>query len=240
MGKKTLMLLQIIVLAIIPSLLFAQQAGQGQQKAPAAQKGESSLSNENLDLEGKNLDSIIKAYNEKIQGVIQRNKLMENKNIRIIPYQVDYDLGSDNIFIERHMFLRDAGGAKVTGEKRKSVRLFISGGSLAKVVTTVYERDYNAASEFTIEITDPSPLTDNTDDIIIKQFNKKVMTVNKTLADIKNTTAFPVRNDMKRDFYVPNLTYFYNIVLSIAETYSKNAKDTDSSVAEFLRASAGY
>jgi len=165
---------------------------------------------------------------------------MENKNITIIPYQTDYELNSDNIFIEKHIFIRDSGGAKITGEKRKSVRLYVSGGNLSKIVTTVYERDYNAASEFTIEITDSSPLSGNTDGIAIKQYNKKAMTVSKTLADVKNTTAFPVRNDLKRDFYIPNLTYFYNIVLSVAETYSKNAKDSDSAVADFLHGSTEY
>jgi hypothetical protein len=227
-----------LVICIICTFIVSVSA---QQKEKAKGNPEaSSLSSGNLDAEGKNLDSIIKNLNEGIAGVLQKYKLMENKDIKIIPYQVDYSVEKDYILIERHMFMRDMMDVKVVGEKRKSVKLYGSGGSLAKIESMIYERDYNNANEHYVEIIDPSPMTEGLDDVIIKQtFNKKLV-FNKTLGEMKNTTAFPVRNDFKRNFYIPHLTYFYNTVLSIAETYSKGAKDTDSSVTDFLQRSTQY
>ncbi len=54
---------------------------------------------------------------------------------------------------------------------------------------------------------------------------------------MKNSTAFPVRNSLKRVFLVPHLEYFYQVLLSIAETYAKGIKDSDSQMFEFLKES---
>jgi hypothetical protein len=223
-------------------LCFFTVTVKAQQKATPAPAGQdkSSLSSENLDLENKNLDQIIKDLNDKIQGVFQKYKLAENKDIKIIPYQVDFIEGDGFILVERHMFLRDNMDVKVTGEKRKSMKFYVSGGNLSKVESTVYERDYNSASLLIVEVTDPTPLTEGTDDVTIKQTYRGKVLFSKTLGELKNTTAFPVRIDFKRGFYIPHLTYFYETILSIAETYSKNAKDTDSSVSEFLKSSTDY
>jgi hypothetical protein len=235
--KKARLTAIFALIALVSISLSAQQ--QNQPKAQDS-KDKYLLTDPNLDQEGKSRDIEIKDIGEKIQGVIQKNKLMENKDIRILPYQTDYDLTSDAIFIERHMFLRDAIGAKIIGERRKSVKIFVSGGNVTKIDSVIYERDYEAATEQIVEISDPSPLTEATDDITFKQYFQKKLTINTKLGDIKNTTAFPVRNDMKRDFYIPHLQYFYNTILSVAETYSKGAKDSDSSVLEFLMKASAY
>ncbi|HNX58770.1 MAG TPA: hypothetical protein PKK43_06710 [Spirochaetota bacterium] len=213
-----------------------------QDKADSAGKGEkNTLTSEKLDNEAKNLDSIIKNLNEKIQSVVQKYKMVDNKDIKVVPYQVDYDVDKDCITMERHVFVRSDGpDAKVIEEKRKTIKLYVSGGTLTKVVSIVYERDYNNATEQIAEVVDSSPMSGNTDGIAIKQTFRKKVVFSKTLGEMKNTTAFPVRNDFKRDFYIPQLTYFYNTILSIAETYSKSTKDTDQTVADFLKASTRY
>jgi hypothetical protein len=228
----------VFCLALVMTLSLSLSAQQATQ--PKAQDSKDKTSSENIDREGKEGDLQIKDLNEKIQGVIQKNKLMENQDIRILPYQTDYDVQKDYIYVERHYFMRDAIGSKIIGEKRKSVKLYVSGGNLTKIESVIYERDYDAATEQSVEITDPSPSTESTDDIIIKQYYKKRLVLDKKLGEIKNTTSFSIRNDMKRDFYIPHLQYFYTTILNVAETYSKNTKDSDSTVIEFLKKSSSY
>ena len=117
----------------------------------------------------------------------------------------------------------------------------MTGGALSKIESIIYERDYSASDEMTVIITDPSPMSDGKDNLVIQQIhNRKVIVESKPLSEIKNTTAFPVRNNFKRDFYVPHISYFYNLILGIAETYSKSAKDSDAAVTEFLMKSTRY
>ena len=195
---------------------------------------------EKIDEDSKNLDGIIKDINQKIQTVIQKNKMMEVKDIKVIPYQTDYHLEKDYIQVDRHMFIRD-NNDKIVGEKKKTVRVYVTGGALSKIESIIYERDYSASDEMTVIITDPSPMSDGKDNLVIQQIhNRKVIVESKPLSEIKNTTAFPVRNNFKRDFYVPHISYFYNIILGIAETYSKSAKDSDAAVTEFLMKSTRY
>ena len=195
---------------------------------------------EKIDQDSKNLDGIIKDISQKIQTVIQKNRMMEVKDIKVIPYQTDYVLEKDYIQVERHLFIRD-NNDKIIGEKKKMIRFYVSGGALSKIESVIYERDYSASDEMTVTITDPSPLGDGKDNMIIRQVhNKKPVIDNKPLTEIKNTTAFPIRNEFKRDFYVPHISYFYNLILGIAETYSKSAKDTDAAVTEFLMKSTQY
>ena len=225
--------------ALMCSVFLLQTVAYAQQAQPEQGNGNAATM-DRLDQDSKNLDGIIKDINGKIQAVIQKNKMMEVKDIKVIPYQTDYLLGSDYIQIERHMFMRDEND-KIIGEKRKTVKFFVSGGSLSKIESTIYERDYSSSNETIVEITDASPMSDTKDSIQIKQtVNKKVVIAGKALSEIKNTTAFPVRNDFKRDFYVPHISYFYNLILGIAETYSKSSKDSDATVTEFLRKSTRY
>jgi|APHig6443718053_1056840.scaffolds.fasta_scaffold48296_2 hypothetical protein len=229
-------LLCVCVLAVS---IAATPCVYSQDKAEKAEKN--TLTSEKLDAEGKNLDSIIKNLNGNIQSVVQKYKMIENKDIKVIPYQVDYNVEKDCITMERHIFVRgDGADARIIGEKRKTIKMYVSGNTLSKVESIVYERDYNNATELIAEIVDSSPLSGNTDGITIKQTYRKKMVFSKTLGEMKNTTAFPVRNDFKRDFYIPHITYFYNTILGIAETYSKSTKDTDQTVAEFLKTSTKY
>lgn len=228
-------------LALCMTLLLSVKANAQQAAAQGQpQTNGNAATAEKIDQDSKNLDGIIKDIDSKIQTVIQKNKMMETRDIKVIPYQTDYVLEKDYIQVERHMFIRD-GNDKIVGEKRKTVRFYAAGGNLSKIESIIYERDYNASDEMTVEITDPSPLSGNGDALVIKQIrNKKILVDSKPLSEIKNTTAFPIRNGFKRDFYIPHISYFYNLVLGIAETYSKSAKDSDAAVTEFLTKSTQY
>jgi hypothetical protein len=238
MFKMTSFSFLSLCLTVLLSTAHAQQAAP--QTADQPPQNGNRATAEKIDQDSKNLDGIIKDINGKIQAVIQKNKMMEIKDIKVIPYQTEYLLEKDFIQVERHMFIRD-NNDKIVGEKKKTVRFYASGGTLSKIESIVYERDYSASDEMTVIVTDPSPLSDNKDNLVIKQIrNKKVIVEGKALSDVKNTTAFPVRNEFKRDFYISHISYFYNLILGIAETYSKTAKDTDAAVNEFLMKSTRY
>ncbi|HOR94107.1 MAG TPA: hypothetical protein PLZ38_09055, partial [Spirochaetota bacterium] len=62
----------------------------------------------------------------------------------------------------------------------------------------------------------------------------------KKLSEVKNTLAFPIQNQLKNEFYIPHLMYFYDVLLNISETYYKGIKDIDSTMTEFLKSSTKY
>jgi hypothetical protein len=125
--------------------------------------------------------------------------------------------------------------------RKKSVKIFMSGQSVARIESVIYEKDYESGVTTEVRILDPSPGAPGTDDIVFTHLlNGKKLLDAKKLVEIKNTTAFPVRNDLKRDFYVPHLSYFYSVILSVSETYSKSIKDADTLMSEFLKKSRDY
>ena len=63
---------------------------------------------------------------------------------------------------------------------------------------------------------------------------------NKTMSKIKNTTASPLRNQIKSDFLIPHLSQFYRSLIFIAEAYYKSLKDSDSAMRNFLEKSIIY
>ncbi|MGL4370918.1 MAG: hypothetical protein ACRCUT_14790, partial [Spirochaetota bacterium] len=170
----------VCAVAGICAVFLLQLNVHAQQATP--QGNGNAATQERLDQDSKNLDGIIKDLNGKIQTVIQKNKMMEIKDVKIIPYQTDYALGSDFIMVERHMFIRDSND-KIIGEKRKMMKFYVSGGSVSKLESTVYERDYNSSNETIVEVIDASPMGDSKDSITIKQtVNKKVIVQTKTLS----------------------------------------------------------
>ncbi len=199
------------------------------------------LSSEKLDKEGRDLDSQIVNLCKKIEDVVRRYDLMKTKGIRILPYRTTYRLTDNYIEIERHDLEKDQLTRKITRTKTKMIRLYSTGQSVSKIESVIRERNYSAGFTMKVEITDNSPTAAGTDDIVfVQSLNGKISIDGKRLGDVKNTTAFPVRNDLKRDFLVPTLSYFYDLILDIAETYRKSIKDSDAMMYEFLRQSTDY
>jgi hypothetical protein len=228
------------IIAIV--LALAMVAGYRVYEAQAQEAREQSkLNSEGLEAESKDLDNQIVALSAKIEEVVKRYNLMTTKDIRILPFQVTYDLTSDSIEIKRYYLVKDDMLNKVTILKEKTMRIFSSGSAVSRIESEVTEKDYNSGTSTTVKIIDPSPTTAGTDDIVLTHIvNKRVVVDGKKLTEVKNSLAFPVRNELKRDFYVPHLSYFYSVILNIAETYNKGLKDSDTAISEFLKRSVRY
>jgi len=214
------------VLLILVSLVVSVSAGLGQDK----------MTSDSLVAAGKEMDEQIAGLSKKIEDIIKKHDLLNNKKIRILPYQTAYNLGNDFIMIEQHRFVKDEMyNRDITGIKINSMKIFTNGQSISKIESVVYENNHVSEVYDRVVIVDPSPTTSSTDDIKITRTRRGSVILDKNLGEIKNTTAFPVRNEIKRDFLVPHLTDFYNAILFIAESYAKSLKDSDSGMVEFLK-----
>lgn len=199
------------------------------------QENKSNLKSEKLDQETARLNKQISDFSGKIENVIVKYKLENVSDITVVPYQTSYANNKDYLYIEKHKFIRDDVTGKVIGLKKRSVKLYLSGGSLSKIESEIFERNYVESKTEIVTIVDPSPTTEETSDISFNHvINGRVMIKNKKMGDIKNTTAFPVANNLKQSFYIPHLTFFYDTILTISETYYKQMKDTDSIMTDFL------
>lgn len=228
-----------IMLSILPVALLAQEGG----KADKGGRGEEyTLSSENLDKQGKDLDAQIVGFNRKIADVVKKYNLLNTPDIRSLPYQYSYKLGKDFIEMERHLFIKDdIYHSSVVGIKRKRMKIYTDGNTVSKIEMEIAEEYTESGLRTSALIIDPSPLTEGTDDIQFTYMIKgRKFLDNRKLGDIKNTTAFPVRNDMKRDFLIPNLTIFSDALLFVAEGYYKSIKDADINLLEFLKKSTTY
>lgn len=200
------------------------------------------LTSEKLDQEGRNLDRQIDELSSEISNIIKKYDLLNTRDIRIVPFQTTYKLGDNSIEMEKHSFEKDPffmGG--IAGLMMRKIKIFTTGQSVSKFESEIYEKDYYSGDSDRVVIVDPSPGTAGTDDVVFTHIkNGKRFLDGKKLGEIKNTTAFPVRNELKRDFLIPHLTYFKDSLLFIAEAYYNSLKDADSYMAEFLKQSKEY
>ena len=162
--------------------------------------------------------------------------------MRIIRTRRLYVLDSNSLVeMENTALKEDIYAREVVGIQTRKVKIFTDGQGVSKIESEIYDRDYYSGTSFMVRITDPSPASEGTDDIIFTHVvNGRTFLDGKKLGDIKNTTAFPIRNDLKRDFLVPHYSYFMNSMLFIAEAYFKGLKDAESSMSEFLKKANKY
>lgn len=230
--KKLLLVSACIVLMV--AVLNAQEGGD---------KGQAyKLTSETLNQQGRELDSQITALSKRMAEIVKNYELLKAEGVRIIPYQTTYVLGQNFIEMEKHSFKKeDIYAREVVGIQTRKVKIFTEGQSISKVESEIYDRDYYSGTSYFVKITDPSPMAEGTDDIVFTHVvNGKTFLDNKKLGDIKNTTAFPIRNELKRDFLVPHYSYFMNSLLFISEAYYKGLKDAESSMSEFLKKANKY
>jgi hypothetical protein len=230
--------MRVFIIIFIVAFVLAP-ASDAQNKREAKSGKQYTLKSEKLDKQGKELDSQILDLNSKIASVIKKFDLLNTPGIRILPYQTSYVLGKNFIEMEKHLFIKDAlYNRKIAGIKKKRIKITISGQTVSRIESTIFEKDFDSGRVNEVIIIDPSPLSSGTDDITFTHnYVGKQVVKNKKMGDIKNTTANPVRNEIKREFLIPHLTIFYNSLLFIAGSYYKSLKDTDSSMSEFLRKS---
>ena len=200
------------------------------------------LTSDKLDTQEKELNSQIKEINTKMAKIISQYDLLKVKDIRILPYQTSYILTANTITIEKHSFIKDTlYNATVVGIKTKSIKFFITGKTVTKTESKIYEKNFESEDTTTVMIVDSSPGDGNTDSIIFNHTTRGYSLLkDKKMSTIKNTTAFPVRNNLKRDFIIPHLSTFLESLTFITESYFKSKKDTDSGLADFLRKSTKY
>lgn len=201
-------------------------------------KSEKMVSKQLLE-EGKALDKQIYNLNKQIQAVVIDYKLMsDDVAVRILPFQTTYQRGKGYIIIEKHDFIRsDINLAKIIGIKKKKIRIVTDGKKVSKLETVIMEQHYDDESVRVVLVNDNTPNTPETNDIVFEYIINDKTVKELKFDKVRNTTAFPIRNDLKRNFLVPHLSYFYQIILNIGETYQKGTKDSESQMAEFLKRS---
>jgi len=234
MMKRLLSMTVIAIMVVSVGYHLAAQENQDKQYK---------LSSENLDSQEKELDREIVELNKKIENAIKKYDLLNTKDIRMLPYQTEYHLDKDSIAIETHVFIRSnlykgniPSSPDIVGMRVKGIKIYTNGQTISKIESRIYEKYFNNDEMNEVIIVDPSPTTEGTDDILFThRFKGKVLMENKKLGDVKNTTAFPVRSELKREFLVPNLDVFYNSIMFIAEAYYKSLKDGEENMSDFLK-----
>jgi len=235
MNKRILSLLSILICVVFCiSGAFSQDATNKEQQY--------SLSSKDLDEDGKMLDQQVVELSKKIENVIAKYKLKTIKDIRLVPYQMTYTMGDNYIKMEKHHFVRDELLTnRVRALQKRSIIIYTNGTSVNKIESIILEKNYYEDTTNEVRIVDNSPTAAGTDDIIFTHIMNGNKIVNgEKLGDIKNSTAFPVRNELKREFYVPHLSYFYDSILNVAETYYKGMKDAEQTMQEFLEKSTRF
>ncbi|MFW5770425.1 MAG: hypothetical protein ACOCX9_03220 [Spirochaetota bacterium] len=235
MNRRILLLFSILICVVFCiSGAFSQDANNKEQQY--------SLTSKDLDEDGKMLDQQVVELSKKIENVIAKYKLMTIKNIRLVPYQMTYTMGDNYIKLEKHHFTRDdLVKNRVRALRTRSIIIYTNGTTVNKIESIIIEKNYYEDTTNEVRIVDNSPTEAGTDDIIFTHIMNGNKIVNgEKLGDIKNNTAFPVRNELKREFYVPHLSYFYDAVLNVAETYYKGIKDAEQTMKEFLENSTRY
>ncbi|MDA3900520.1 MAG: hypothetical protein PF637_08375 [Spirochaetes bacterium] len=222
---STALLSMVVSLLVFVSVVNAQ----AEKADDEAAKGE------NIKKDSAALDKEIAAFSQKMADVIKKYELAKAESVQLLPFRMEYDQGEGFIYLQRHSLIKSERYGDIIGIKTKSMKIFTGGDTISKIESVIVERNFTRNNHEKITIIDPSPATEGTDDVIFTHVvNGEEIVKDKKLSEINNSAAFPVANNIKREFYVPHLTYFYYSIMSIAETYVKGRKDTDSLMTEFL------
>lgn len=233
---KKILFLTVFTAALLAALSLAAQ----DMKEP---ERNDTLSSAIIEQYGKDMDKLVVDWSQRIANLIEKYDLVNTKDIRVLPYQSDYDLGDGYIELERHTFIKDAakrraafGYKEIQGILTKRIRIYTDGKSVSKIETDIQEKFFNNRPQNRVIVVDPSPTTEGTDDVTFTHIYKgKTIIENKKLSDIKNKSDSPLRNNIKRDFLVPNLHICYNLLMFIGEAYYSSLKDSEKFMDNFLK-----
>lgn len=229
---KKILITVIIAMFIAPVMLFSQDDKQVSQR---------------IEEQGRSYDrQILELYNS-IQRVISDNKFMENRSFKTLPYQTDINFGPDKnnpqyVELIKHVYLRDGlFSSKPIGLEEKILRIYTDGKTVSKLETIIQTKNFKTQEVESVIVTDPSPSSETTDDVVFThKYNGKTVIEQKKLADVKNTVTLPLRNEIKIQFMIPNLTILYNNIFFITESYKDENKSTDSKMSEFIKKAIQY
>jgi len=237
--KKILAALVVLFL-IIPILLTAQETRDKKDST-------STLSSKAIEEKGQSFDKQILELNKRIQDVVANEKMMTSSDIRTLPYQTEIIYGPDEknpkyVQIVRHIYIKDGLFSTVLiGYEEKTLRIYSDGKTVSQVETIIKTKNFESQDQEVLIVLDTSPATESTDDIqITHSLNGRKLLEQKKLGDILNNTDTPIRNEIKSDFIIPNLTILHENLLFITESNKKDAKDADVDAAEFLKKSTSY
>lgn len=229
---KKLLIAVLIVMILAPVMLFSQNDKQVSQR---------------IEEQGRAYDrQILELYNS-IQGVIADNKFMENRAFKTLPYQTEINFGPDRnnpqyVELIKHIYVRDGlFSSKPVGLEEKILRIYTDGKTISKLETIIQTKNFKTQEVESVIVTDPSPASESTDDVVFThKYNGKTVIEQKKLVDVKNTVTLPLRNEIKIQFMIPNLTILYNNIFFIAESYKEENKNTDSKMSEFIKKAIQY
>lgn len=229
---KKIFIAGIAALILMPVLIFAQ---------------EERLISQRIEDQGKSYDrQILELYNT-IQKLISDNNFMNTRNYKTLPYQTEMNFGPDSknpqyVELVKHVYIRDGlFSSTPVGLEEKILRIYTDGKTISKLETIIQTKNFKTQEVENVTVTDPSPMTESTDDVVFTHsYNGKKVIEQKKLADVKNTVDLPLRNEIKIQFMIPNLTILYNNLLLIIESNKKDYKDLDLKMTDFLKKAIQY
>lgn len=231
----------IVLFFVIPVFLTAQDNKESTEK-----KG-GTLASKAIDEKGQGFDKQILDLNKSIEEVVSTANLMTGEGIRTLPYQTEIKYGPDEknpkfIQIVKHIYIKDGLFSNtLVGYEEKLLRIYSDGKTVSQIETIIKTKNFDSQDVEIVSVLDPSPSTESTDDVVLTHtYNNKKLVNQKKLGEVLNNADTPIRNGIKTEFIIPNLTILHKNILFITEANKKGAKDSDLDMSEFLKKSTLY
>lgn len=236
-------ILASLLVLIIPILLAAQDAKDVKENKDKKE----TLTSKLIEEKGQAFDKQILELNKSIQDVVGNANLMSGKGIRTLPYQTEIHYGPDKenpkyVELVKHVYIRNGMFSTTpVGFEEKVLRIYSDGKTISQMETIIRKKNFKSQDEEIVTVMDPSPTSENTDDVIIThELNRRKIIDQKKLGTVLNNIDAPIKNEIKSEFVIPNLTILHKNLLFITESNIKSAKDVDANAAEFLKRSTLY
>ena len=205
------------------------------------------LSSKVIDELGQSFDKQITELNKGIQNVVANANLMSASGIKTLPYQTDINYGPDEanpkyLQITKHIYIKKGLFSNtLIGLEEKVLRIYSDGKTVSQIDTVIRTKNFQSQEEEIVTVSDPSPSTENTDDMILSHtFNKRKLVEQKKLGEVVNSADAPMRNMIKSEFVIPSLSILHKNLLFITESNIKGTTEIDQKMAEFLKKSTLY
>ena len=231
----------MILFLTLPVFLTAQDSKTGTDKK------ESTLTSKAIEEKGQGFDKQIADLNKSIQDVVADSNMMSGSGIKTLPYQTDINWGPEKdspkyVQIVKHIYIKDGlFTGTLIGFEEKILRIHSDGKTVSQIETIIKTKNFKSQDEEIVTVVDPSPLTESTDDVILNHtINGLKLIDKKKLSEILNDVDSPIRNGIKSDFIIPNLTILEKNLLFITESNKKGSKDADINISDFLKKSTLY
>ena len=196
---------------------------------------------------GQSFDKQIAELNKSVQNVMVDANLMSASGIKTLPYQTDIAYGPDEtnpkyLQITKHIYIKKGMFSNtLIGLEEKILRIYCDGKTVSQIDTIIRTKNFLSQEEEIVSVSDPTPATDNTDDMILSHtYNKRKLVEQKKLGEVINTADAPMRNVIKSEFVIPSLSILHKNLLFITASNIKGTTEIDQNMAEFLKKSTLY